>query len=253
MIPPAFRNRIEKTATDNGFELLQPPQNEWLAFAGSQTRLCVWITADADKYLYVAMSQRNVLQELQAEAAAPPIPIPENTYGTLGARDIPTLDRLLLRMFQLSLTLPDELLHYFERQTAALPKNTEAERLVVQRVGQDVFRSGLRKYWRDQCCLSGLSIPELLRASHIKPWAHCESDAERLDVHNGLLLAPHYDAVFDNGFITVEDDGRVRVSSDLSTEARQCLQLEKPLRIVGLRAEHTPYLHYHRARIFRKD
>ena len=251
MIPPAFRTRIEKTATDNGFELHLPPRNEWLAFAGSQTRLRLWITADADKRLYVAMSQRNVLEELQAHAATSPAPVPEDAYGTLGADDIPSLDRLLLRIFQLSIALPDELLHIFERQTATLPKTTETERLVVQRVGQDIFRAGLRKYWHDQCCLSGLSIPELLRASHIKPWAHCETDAERLNVHNGLLLAPHYDAAFDGGFFTVEDDGTVCVSPRVSTAARLCLQLDKPLHIPGIRAEHAPYLRYHRVKVFR--
>lgn len=253
MIPPAFRTRIEKTAVDNGFELPLPPRNDWLAFAGSQTRLQIWVTTDADKNLYLALSQSNVLEELQAHTVIPPVAIPDGSFGTLGARDIPSFDRLLLRVFQLSLTLPDELLHFFERQTAKLPKTTEAERWVVQRVGQDIFRSALRKYWHDQCCLSGLSIPELLRASHIKPWAHCESDAERLDVHNGLLLAPHYDAAFDAGLITVLDDGRVHVASRLSAAARQCLHLEKPLRIVGVRAEHAPYLHYHRTQVFRSD
>ena len=51
--------------------------------------------------------------------------------------------------------------------------------------------------------MTGLDVPELLRASHIKPWADCGTDAERLDVFNGLLLAPHLDAAFDAGFITI--------------------------------------------------
>ncbi|MDC0682621.1 HNH endonuclease signature motif containing protein [Sorangium atrum] len=50
--------------------------------------------------------------------------------------------------------------------------------------------------------MTGLAVPALLRASHIKPWADCETDAERLDVYNGILLAPHLDAAFDRGFIT---------------------------------------------------
>ncbi|MBK8265335.1 MAG: HNH endonuclease [Nannocystis sp.] len=100
-----------------------------------------------------------------------------------------------------------ELLHTFEKQVAALPKSTEAERLVVQRVGQGLFRDGLLELWEGRCVVTGLAVPALLRASHIKPWADCESDAERLDVHNGLLLAPHLDAAFDRGFIT-DDDAR---------------------------------------------
>jgi len=57
--------------------------------------------------------------------------------------------------------------------------------------------------WEGRCAVTGLAVPELLRASHIKPWADCETDAERLDVYNGFLLAPHLDAAFDLGFITV--------------------------------------------------
>lgn len=60
----------------------------------------------------------------------------------------------------------------------------------MQRVGQDIFRQGLMECWESRCAITGLAIPELLRASHIKPWADCATDAERLDVYNGLLLAP---------------------------------------------------------------
>src|ERR1019366_1887524 len=112
-----------------------------------------------------------------------------------------------------SRTLPDELLTQFAKKTATMPRSTEAERLVVQRVGQDVFRGGLLDYWDGPCAATGLAVTELLRASHIKPWAKCDSDAERLDVFNGLLLAPHLDAVFDAGDMTVADDGEVVGSS----------------------------------------
>jgi hypothetical protein len=95
--------------------------------------------------------------------------------AALTVADMPALHRLLRRAFQLSCTLPDELLHAFEKKVAALPKTTEAERLVVQRVGQDIFRAGLIDYWEGRCAITGLAIPELLRASHIKtrassPW-----------------------------------------------------------------------------------
>jgi putative restriction endonuclease len=73
------------------------------------------------------------------------------------------------------------------------------ERLLVHRVGQDVFRAGRIDYWEGRCAITGLGVVELLRASHIKPWAACDLDAERLDVLNGLLLAPHLDAAFDRG------------------------------------------------------
>jgi predicted restriction endonuclease len=49
----------------------------------------------------------------------------------------------------------------------------------------------------------------LLRASHIKPWADCETDAELLDVYNGLLLAAHLDAAFDSSLISFNEKGQI--------------------------------------------
>jgi predicted restriction endonuclease len=118
-------------------------------------------------------------------------------------------------------------------------------------VGQNVFRQGLLDLWEGRCAVSGLAVPELLRASHIKPWADCESDAERLDVFNGLLLAPHLDAAFDCGFVTVADDGVVVVSGTLDGEARRVLGLNEPLRVCRLAAGHRSYLPWHRERVFR--
>ena len=45
-------------------------------------------------------------------------------------------------------------------------------------------------------------MPELLRAFHIWSWALCDTDEQRLDVFNGLLLSPNLDALFDGGWLT---------------------------------------------------
>jgi predicted restriction endonuclease len=124
---------------------------------------------------------------------------------------------------------------------------------VVQRVGQDLFRGGLIEYWEGRCAVTGLAVPELLRASHIKPWADCPADAERLDVFNGLLLAPHLDAAFDRGFITFADDGELIVSSALGDADRRLLGLDLPLRIRALHNGHRAYLPWHRERVFKGD
>jgi hypothetical protein len=96
-------------------------------------------------------------------------------------------------------------------------------------------------------------VPELLRASHIRPWADCETDAQRLDVYNGLLLAPHLDAAFDAGLITVAEDGVVHVSSELGLEARIVLGLGggTPLRVRSLSDGHRVYLAWHAERVFK--
>ena len=89
-------------------------------------------------------------------------------------------------------------------------------------------------------------MPELLRASHAKRWADCESDGERLDVFNGLLLAAHLDAAFDVGLIGVGGNGEVLVSPRLDGAARAVMGLVGEVRVEGLQDGHGPYLHWHR-------
>src|SRR5439155_24108353 len=144
----------------------------------------------------------------------------------------------------------DELLRAFQKQIVGLPRATEVERLVIQRVGQDIFRSGLLDYWEGRCAVTGLAVPELLRASHIKPWADCASDAERLDVFNGLLLAPHFDSLFDAGLITMSENGEILVATGVDAKAREVLGLNRSLTLHGLTDSHNRYLQWHRSRLF---
>ncbi|MEF8702602.1 MAG: HNH endonuclease signature motif containing protein [Candidatus Accumulibacter sp. UW26] len=107
-------------------------------------------------------------------------------------------------------------------------------------------------YWRGRCCVTGLAVPELLRASHIKPWALCDSDDERLDVFNGLLLAPHLDAIFDGGWVSVGEAGELLVSSALPHEALVLFNLQHSLRVTYLSSQHQRYMGFHRVEVFRQ-
>ena len=251
MLTAVTITRLEKAATDNGFDLDLEHTADWLSFGSSQTSLRIWLASVAESRFLAAVSRSDVLALLADLGAASNGLLPSGAAGAIGVSDIAALHRLLRRAFQLSRTLPDGLLHVFDAETANLPRTTEAERLVVQRVGQDIFRRGLLEYWDGRCAITGLDVPELLRASHIKPWADCDTDAERLDIFNGLLLAPHLDAVFDSGFITVAEDGTVVISDALPSSARSTLDLNGPLKIHGLHRAHQRYLPWHRSRIFR--
>lgn len=248
-LPAVTITLLEKAATDNGFDLERGHSTEWLCFGSSQTSMQVWITI-LDSRVLAAMSRADVLNGL-ADFGPTTDSLPCDASGALVVEDIAALHRLLRRAFQLSRTLPDALLHAFQTETASMPRTTEAERLRVERVGQDIFRHGLLEYWDGRCAVTGLAVPELLRASHIKPWADCETDADRLDVFNGLLLAPHFDADFDAGFITVAEDATVVVSDALCSDARASLGIDRPLTVSGLRNQHERFLHWHRATIFR--
>lgn len=251
MLTPITSIRLEKAATDNGFDLDFGRAADWLHFGGSQTSLRIWLTASGPSVFAAAVSRADVLDALADVGTDCAHALPSGAAGARSVSDIAALHRLLRRAFQLSHTLPDELLHAFESETASLPRSTEAERVVIQRVGQDIFRHGLFDYWDGCCAITGLAVPELLRASHIRPWADCDRDAERLDVFNGLLLAPHLDAAFDAGFITIAEDGTVMVADILTAAARAILGLDRPLRIRGLHQAHERYLFWHRARVFR--
>ncbi len=78
------------------------------------------------------------------------------------------------------------------------------------RTHQAFFRSLLLGAYEGRCCITGLSVPQLLVASHIVPWH--DDRCNRLNPCNGLLLSSLHDKAFDIGLITIDDDMTVRVS-----------------------------------------
>lgn len=54
----------------------------------------------------------------------------------------------------------------------------------------------------------------LLIASHIKPWHACSAD-EKTNPHNGLCLNALHDMAFDKGFMTIDTDYKIHVSSEI--------------------------------------
>ena len=153
------------------------------------------------------------------------------------------------RLYELAVSLPDAPLQEFLHRTKGMPNTTEAERLVVQRVGQGIFRDRLITYWQGSCPLTGITDHALLRASHIKPWKDCKSDEDRLDVHNGLLLSALWDAAFDRGLATFDDGGRPHFSMQLSEAAAAELRWQAPIRLTD---KHRARLEWHRSEVFEK-
>jgi len=247
---------LELAATQSGFDLRPTTAAPWHGFASTQCPLRVWLQPLPEGPVVIALSMRHVGAALATEAlggdASSATALPDGALAARVAPDRTALQRLLRRAWQLARTLPDGLLRAFEARTIALPRSTEVERLVVQRVGHDLFREGLLEYWEGRCAVTGLAVPALLRASHIKPWADCAMDAERLDVFNGLLLVPHLDAVFDRGYATVDDGGGWVISAALDGAARAVLGLAVAARVTRLDDRHRAYLAWHRAKVFER-
>lgn len=142
-----------------------------------------------------------------------------------------------------------EILNEFET-LSTLPE-TERRSLVLSRVGQGEFRAQLVSYWKG-CAVTGADCIPLLKASHIKPWRDSDNK-ERLDVFNGLLLAPNIDAAFDIGFITFDTQGKIVLSNSVVGAPAFQLHINAKLRINSnlLRPEHQTYLEHHRREVFR--
>jgi hypothetical protein len=172
------------------------------------------------------------------------------------AHDMGALGRILRRAGELALSLPRNAEEIFKRKIIEAVNNftidkTEIERAVRQRVGQDIFRGALTRYWGGACSVTGVALTEVLRASHAKPWADCESDTERLNVYNGFLLSANLDALFDRGLISFDDDGMMLLSEAIDHGARIRLNINEGARTRWIEPEHRPYLKWHRERIFR--
>jgi HNH endonuclease len=112
---------------------------------------------------------------------------------------------------------------------SSLIASTVKKRLCSCRIGQGQFRDELMIDFDNQCAVTGITNGMLLKASHVKPWSVCDNDS-RLDRNNGLLLAAGIDALFDKGFITFHDDGKILISKKLT-------ELESKVSVLILRCE----------------
>jgi putative restriction endonuclease len=129
---------------------------------------------------------------------------------------------------------------------------TERECLVMARRGQGVFKQNVLKLERS-CRITKVDRIEHLRASHIKPWRDCYS-SERLGAENGLLLTPSIDHLFDQGFISFEDNGVLLISraAHLESLQRMGVETERKLHVGSFSNAQKSFLDFHRDSVFLK-
>ena len=89
----------------------------------------------------------------------------------------------------------------------------DREAIVKQRVNQGFFRKRVLAAYGSRCCITGLSSPDLLIASHIIPWS--QDRVNRLNPKNGLCLNALHDQAFDQHLMWIEDDFSIAVSPKL--------------------------------------
>jgi putative restriction endonuclease len=132
---------------------------------------------------------------------------------------------------------------------ATLTGPTFREQIVRARRGQGVFRANvlLRE---DSCRVTRVNEPRHLKASHIKPWRD-GTDAERLDGANGLLLSPHIDHLFDEGYITFSSSQELVIVPEVRDKLLDAWGIDAGVRVGEFTREQNAYLDYHRANVFK--
>lgn len=131
----------------------------------------------------------------------------------------------------------------------------DIEVTTTARIGQRFFRTAVMSAYDGRCCVTGLSVPVLLEASHIVPWRL--DAAQRTNPRNGLLLSALHHKAFDGGLITLGDDLTVRVSEGV-VDVDDRFFADAVVRYAGRRirlpekfAPGAEFLAYHRERVFR--
>lgn len=137
-----------------------------------------------------------------------------------------------------------------DKEIIEITPDTERPAIIMARRGQGLFRDRVIST-EQKCRLTGIENPFFLRASHRKPWNRCENGGERLDGHNGLLLSPNIDYLFDRGFISFNDDGSLLVSPHIDRNDLSRLGVPFDANVGAFSERQRHYLEFHRLEVFR--
>ena len=258
-ITPEDVDLLTKAARDNGFELSQP--GEWLRFLATDSSAQIVLGQYEDGIVFGFSSGAEIIADV--ENLEPLLIEPEPELAGLTWRFSEKMGQVYKALKKihaagkqsiekqrfLALGAENGEFEAADPGDLAALSDTEREAVARLRTVQGQFRSRLLEYWKGRCCITGLAVPELLRASHIKPWKDSDA-AERVDVYNGLLLSGSLDLAFDQGFISFEESGELIFSSQLTPISLSALPLHGA-ESVPLHSEHKNYLAYHRENVFR--
>lgn len=132
-------------------------------------------------------------------------------------------------------------------ESSIIPPNvTERKGLVTSRVGQGAYRKRIIHRWEYKCAVTGFNKLDILIASHIVPWSN-SNDHERLDVDNGILLSPVFDALFDKHLISFENNGKIILSDEIDNLSYRKIGVTGTEKIKNLSHHNLKYLERHRS------
>lgn len=126
--------------------------------------------------------------------------------------------------------------------------DAEKRQIVKIRTQQNRFRRDVALNWDHKCAVTRIDHRELLRASHIRPWAE-STRRQKTDASNGILLSPVFDALFDKGLITFMPNGKMKMSELLHSPRRLGIDPNAKL-FRAPTATEEKYLQWHRRNVF---
>lgn len=115
------------------------------------------------------------------------------------------------------------------------------------RTVQGEFRGGLFRKTPHVCPVCGFSYKDFLIASHIKPYAMCDDTYDAMNPHNGLLLCPICDKLFESANLMTIDSATGTVVLDESISGEKDFEKIKG-RIIDfayIDCERKHYLRWH--------
>lgn len=240
------RTLIEKCSKDAGWEIDSNFKSDCINLFSSFFKETACIQKNNVSTFVLSLSRK-----LDEKYLCLPVSFDSDGDYIFSLYDADMLSSLLKRAAELYVSFPDNPLEEYKKKLVEFSDTeigkTEAERIVKERVGQDIYRNALIKYWQGACAVTGCTVNEVLKASHAKPWKDCTSDAERLNVYNGFLLTANLDALFDKGYISFKNDGLIMISPMFEFDGvdMRSLGINSDMRLRWIEEKHLEFLDYH--------
>jgi putative restriction endonuclease len=223
-----------------------------------------WLVAITWKVVTHPISPKayiSIIKPLLPSKYSPIKPDGNGNQGIYLASISERLGRLLIDMVNIDDIGANSIIHDLQNSLAeekiatdidngSLPP-TKRIQLIEARVGQGFFRKAVENI-ETQCRVTKLSNKSFLNASHIKPWRD-STDDEKLDGHNGFLLSPHVDRLFDKGYISFDSNGKMLYANHKQVYlVLKTWSLDTNLNVGSFTAKQKVFLEYHRDEIHKK-
>ncbi len=123
---------------------------------------------------------------------------------------------------------------------------------------QSKYRKELLKLWNNKCALTGIKLPYIIEACHLKSDSFIkknqdENNMQRQDPYNGIIMLNLFHKLFDLGYFTFDPSGEIKFSEYFkSTHNQSFLKIQKMIihKKIKIQKKSLPYISHHNKIIF---